>query len=396
MPPSLQVRRFESIHDVEESLWDSINPKGDFFHSHRFIQAVEDAGLAESRFWYLLFYNDNKPVGSAALSAFTVSLDLFLGRTCQRIVGRIRRRFPHFLKLTILFCGLPISIGKHNLVIGTPSYMKDILKGLVQEMQQICTDFKIHFMCVKEFSRHHLPEMDLLTGQGFFRAHSIPYVSLSIRWPDFGAYLAALRHNYRRQVRQSLKKMGDPENKVEIRHCPPPASPRPGLILGQADVCSAEQFFKLYREVMKKAGVQLEVLNRAFFENLFAKMQDQVEILTFQQGGDVLGAALLCCRGKTMTFLLVGLDYSRRDEYDVYFNLIYGIVKLAIDRKYERLNLGQTSYYIKQRIGGTCLPIYFYLKSTSAPLHFSLKAFKKSLFPEPKVPTLEVFKRGDA
>jgi predicted N-acyltransferase len=375
---ALTVKRFQSIHDIQESLWNSINSDNEFFHDHRFIQSIEDAGMNDCKFWYLLFYSGTGPVGSAALSAFKVSLDLFLGAISQKLIRRVRRLFAGFFKIDVLFCGLPISIGKYNLVIADPSYTEDILSALVEEMTGICRDEKIKFMCVKEFYGDRVQTMDRLVEYGFFRAPSLPYVRMPLHWSGFEDYLNALRHTYRRQIKNGLKKMSS-------------ASPGPVLILGKRDVCSARQFFELYREVMEHAGVQLEILNQSFFEHLFIKMHDHIEILVFQRGSEVLGAALLCPVGKTLTFLLVGLDYSKRDDYDVYFNLIYGIIKIALERGCSELNLGQTSYYIKQRIGGTCIPAYFYLKSLSPPVHSCLKILRKFLFPELNLPIHNVF-----
>lgn len=372
----IKAKRFDSIHDIDESLWNSIISKAQFFHDYRFVQAVEEAKIEESRCWYLLFYDGERLVGSAALSAFKVSLDLFLGRTAQKIIRRLRRWFPNLFRIDILFCGLPISIGKHNLVIGDSSYTEEILNSLAGEMEALSRDHGITYMCVKEFCRDHIRDMDGLTAHGFFRAPSLPYVSMAIRWSNFAEYLAALRYTYRRQIKNNLKKM----------------CAGPGLILGSAAICPANRFYELYLQVMAQAGVQLEILNSAFFEHLFIKMPDQFEILTFQQGGEVLGAALLYSHEKTMTFLLVGINYLRRDEFAVYFNLIYGILKLAMERDCKQLDLGQTSYYIKQRIGGECIPTYFYMRSRSRFIHACLKSFRRLLFPELAVSTHHVFR----
>ena len=69
-----------------------------------------------------------------------------------------------------------------------------------------------------------------------------------------------------------------------------------------------------------------------------------------------------------MTFLLVGLDYSKNKEYDTYFNIVYRIISLAIEKKCKVLEMGQTSYYLKGRCGGYCEEMYFFIKSLNKPL----------------------------
>ncbi len=59
-----------------------------------------------------------------------------------------------------------------------------------------------------------------------------------------------------------------------------------------------------------------------------------------------------------MTFALVGLHYEERDKYDVYFNLVYGILLLAFRAGVTELHLGQTSYWLKQRIAAFVFPSF--------------------------------------
>jgi predicted N-acyltransferase len=134
--------------------------------------------------------------------------------------------------------------------------------------------------------------------------------------------------------------------------------------------------------VMERAEVKLETLNQPFFENLYANMKDDIKVLAMVKSKEVLGAAILTISEKTMTFLLVGLDYSRRDQYEVYFNLVYGIISLAIERGSTRLDLGQTSYWLKQRIGGVCIPEYVYIKANRWYAHYGLKTLRSVIFPE--------------
>ncbi len=423
----LRVVRLRSIHEVEEALWDSINAGQDLFHTHRFIRAVEDARVENSRFRYLLFYQREELVGTAALSAFVVSLDLFVAGILQKLIGSIRRVFPGFLKIEVLFCGLPISIGKHSLAISDLSRSGEILDLLVREMLEIGSVENIRFMCAKEFWENELLMVERLARYKFFCAWSIPYVRMKIRWPDFQSYLAAMRHSYRRQICRSLKKLGQSEPilyRLRIADCglwndqslnsesyerngtleffPLTSmqtdatagvnSEKPVLMLASPKICSPKQFYDLYLEVMSRAKIKLEMLNEAFFENFYKNMSNEFELLAMMKGSEILCVALLTIQDKTMTFLLTGIDYSKRDEHDAYCNLLYGIVARAMQRGCDRLDLGQTSYWLKQRLGGECIPQFFYLRAESKLIHFFLKALRPVIFPEIKTPTPRVFR----
>ena len=378
----IRVVRLRSILEIDENVWDGIVPEEGFFHCHRFIRSIEEARVQEADFWYLLFYDDQRLVGSAALCAFRVSLDLFTGTTGQILIRFLRRMVPNFLKVPILFCGLPISIGRHNLLIADPDSSDDILRRLHEEMTAISRAENVSYLCVKEFDEQLRPQMDRLVDDGFLRLPSIPYMSLPIRWPSFAAYLEDLRHTYRRQILGSLGKIGWKEPHVELGGAEQAGAASPRIVLQPANLVSADKFYDLYREVMKRATVKLETLNREFFRRFFALMGGEAEILSFMAGNQVLGMAVILQRGPTMSFLLVGLRYDGLQVYDVYFNLIYAILNLAFERSCRKLDLGQTSYYIKQRIGGEGVKVYFYLRSTKKSIHALLRIFRRGLFPD--------------
>lgn len=387
------VVRHRSINEIDPNVWDSLNSDKDLFHSHRFIRSVEDAKVENSQFWYLLFYSNQELVGTAALSAFTVSLETFLGRAIESLVTRIRSRIPAFLRIRVLFCGLPISLGQQNLRIKNPTQANEVISLLVQEMETICSTEKISYLCAKEFVEDQVKVMDGFLDHGFFRGYSIPYVMMKVRWPTFAAYLADLRHGYRRQISQTLlkRKQSEPvlENPLQAT-----SGANPPILLGGAKVCNPAMFFEGYLQVMERAEVKLETLNQPFFENIYNYMDKDTEIVAMRDGNRILGSALLMQSGDSLFFVLVGLDYARRDEFDVYFNLVYAIIALAIQRKCQWLYLGQTSYWLKQRVGGYCVPEYLYFKSRRPFIHRILQLLKSVIFPELKLETPRVFRNS--
>lgn len=388
----IQVEKYNSIHDIDEQTWNSIVPSESFFHSYRFIQSIEDAQVEESKFWYLFFHTGSKLVGSAALSAFRISLDLFSGETIRKAVMALRKIIPHFFQIKVLFCGLPISIGKHNLVISDPRYADEIIAGVNREMVGISNEEKIRYLCIKEFDEDLVGGVKPFEDHGFFLIPSLPYVTMDIKWSSFGQFLSSLRCDYRRQIKCNLKKIGWDEPVIEAGKTPRSDRASVTAVLNHDFFSHRKRFFELYKNVMDRANVRLEELNLHFFENLITLMNGDIETISIVNDDDILGYAVISQRGKTMSFVLTGLDYQTLGSCGVYFNLLYSILKLAIDRECTKLDLGQTSYYSKQRIGGKCVKTYFYVKSTNAITHSFLRLCRKFLIPETFVGTYRVFK----
>jgi len=390
---SLRVQRVRSIREVDERLWDSLNAHVDLFHTHRFIRSLED-GHGDAQFWYLLLYQGEQLVGTAALSCFDVSLDLFLSGAMQRTIGFLRRFVPSLLRLRVLFCGLPISIGKHSIAFAPGVDSRPVIGRLVKEMEWIARLEGTRFLCVKEFMSDETTVMDELCKHGFMRAPSLPYARLPLRWSSFDAYLAEMRHGYRRPILKSMKKVGLPGTGKESRGAQPAGEAR--LVVGGTQICSPQRFHELYSNVMRRAGVKLEVLPLHFFDRLNANLDGELQMIAVTRGLEVLGAALCAVSSGRMTFLLTGLDYASRDQYDVYFNLVYGIVRAAIEQGCTTLDLGQTSEWVKSRMGAEFIPGYFYLRSESSVTRHILKAFRRILFPVVKPPVLRVLKGSKA
>ncbi len=386
---SLDSKIYRTIQDVSQSEWDSINAADDVFHTHAFLKDVEEAKVENSDFWYLMLYCDGKIVATAVLSAFVINLDLFVG--AGAFIRLVRIVWPGFLKIKLLMCGVPASFGQKNILIAKPEHTMACLDLVSRTMEEIAEKAKIKYQAYKEFKEKEVASFEHLLHKGYFRAFSLPYAKMEIKWKDFSTYLNALRHGYRRQILSSLNKLGLDANFALNRDMEGMDLNVPKLIVTDSEVCTPELFYSSYLEVMKRASSKLETLNLDFFRNYFKSHAHKLIFIVLQDESRMYGAAVLVPHQKELTFSLIG-KYSDKDEYDTYFNLIAAIVKYAIENDHTRINMGQTSYYPKLRAGATTENEYIYFKSKNVWIHGLLKIGNKVVFPETKLKNLKVFK----
>src|SRR5687768_13199047 len=128
----LTVKKYLTIHDIDENQWDSILRPDEVFNTHRFIRSVEESKIENAQFFYLLFYHDQQLVGSTVLSAFNMSLDLFISK--NSIVRNLKHIFPGLFKIKLLVCGLPASFGQLNLTIINNKYADEVSSLIAREM----------------------------------------------------------------------------------------------------------------------------------------------------------------------------------------------------------------------------------------------------------------------
>jgi len=108
-----------------------------------------------------------------------------------------------------------------------------------------------------------------------------------------------------------------------------------------------------------------------------------------------LAVAIVLFAGRLATFLVAGLDYRAPREWQVYPNLVVEVVAEAIRSGASRLELGQTSYPLKSRLGAVAEPRFLYLRHRNPLSHLLLRGAAEFLFPQYDYPTRRVF-RGSA
>lgn len=385
---TIQVLVKSSMEDISEAEWDGLNAEMGLFLSHRFFRAVQNSGVEAADYSYVLIYSNDALIGTAVISSFEVALDLLMPLPLQRLCRMIRRALPRFMRIRVLFCGLPVSIGKCTIAVAAPIHAETVLARVVETMKTLALKRHIRYLCFKEFNDTETPWVRALEHQGFFRAHSLPRIRLPLRWNDFSSYLDAMRHDYRRQIKSSLRKLGA-DSPLSGTSEPAPTAPR--IVVDDGTFCPPATFYRLYRQVMDHTAVKLEILNQRFFEELLRRMRDDLQLLVLEHNGVPLAAALLASHRRELIFLFVGLDYARRDEHASYINLLSGIVDYGIAGRYRSIDLGQTSYWLKQRLGGEPEPLHFYLRAQSRFVHSALSVCRGVLFPHTSLPKPRVF-----
>jgi predicted N-acyltransferase len=387
----LSIKTFKSITEIPYSDWNAAITDNDYFKSYEFLKIIEESNIENSTFWYILVCENNEVIGVAVFSSFIVSLDLFLDEQGKKTVKLIRNLFPNFLKIRFLFCGLPISLGKDAILIKDTRYRNAILNAIVNESKTIAKNYKIKIINFKEFFLDEKPGLNYLLSLGFTKSWSIPYVEFYNKYENFSAYLQALRHSFRRQIKSNMSKVnfeavGIIQGKLNSDHA----------IIKIINPCNADAntIYEQYLNIMSKASSVLELLNLEFFEK-FLKNTTQSKILILHKDSTIIGNAILVEEGNKLTFMLIGIREEYRNAYASYFNILNAVIAYGIHNKFTKIGMGQTSYYVKTRMGGRLAPMVTYNYSSNKLTNIILKVFNKLIFPEVKPQQYRVFKHPE-
>jgi hypothetical protein len=271
-----------------------------------------------------------------------------------------------------------VSFGQPCLKIAPWADTAAVLQILADTLEGLAEETNTQLICWKEFDEPAMKRLESLESRDYFRAFSLPSCSLLLPWRSFSEYEGGLTAGYRRQLRATVR-----------------AGESAGLRARVLEDFSGreEEIFALYGQVIERAEFRLETLNLEFFRRLNADMSERSRVILLEREGKTLAAAVLLFSGELATFLLAGLDYSTPRDWQVYPNLAIEVLAEAIRSGASRLEMGQTSYALKSRLGATASPRFLYLKHRRRLGGGLLRRLSVTLFPAQEFPRRRVFRQ---
>jgi predicted N-acyltransferase len=371
------VRVYRHIEEVEVSVWDSVLGADDLQLSHRFIRACQLADIEGAEYRFVLIEDAAGLACVAALSCFEVRLESLTSRYLRAAVSRVRRWYEKFLRVRVLFCGLPVSFGRPCIRFRQDADRGRCLEVLDDIMAQTSRELDASLICWKEYDPSEAAEVDSLLTLGYVRAASLPSCRLAVRWTSFEEYTGQMRSGYRHQVRHTQS-----------------VARRAGLAFRTVQDFGpwCDEIHGMYEQVMDRVEFQLERLNRAYFEELNLAFPTEASAILVEQRGTPVASAVVLDSPSVCAFLLAGIDYASNRTTGAYVNLVTRVVAHAIGRGVAILEMGQTSYDIKCRLGARVTPRYLYLRHRSRVGHELLRWTRGVVFPPRTHPARHVFR----
>ena len=251
---------YNSILDVDLDDWKQVCQTSGFniYMDIRLLLTIEKTMADFSKFWYVIFYDQNSsPSACTSLSTFKTDLGVIASKGTKKLIAHVRQLLPSFLYLNVLFCGLPISIGKNHLIFDKNSNQQLIIKLLDSIMNTIATKEKTKLTIYKEFNSQECDQLDTLLKLDYLKAESLPMHSFQATFANFSEYCAALKSHYRNDIKRSKRKF----EKAGLR------------IVQLKDTEKILQIYtpeihQLYEAVVQQSENKLEILPVNFFREL--------------------------------------------------------------------------------------------------------------------------------
>ena len=371
----LKARVTSKIEDIPQEDWDSVYPKS--LEGYNFFKSLDESKFEQFSFYYIMIYDGDTVVGAAPCFLLRYSLDTSISGPIRRVLNFIKKRFPAFLSVKALACGIPMGEGH----IGMGGNSKDIVDAIVKKMDEIARHEKAQLIAFKDFPHSYSSAFSLLTDSGFFKIDSLPYAEMEITFRDFDGYLNKLSGASRYDLRRKFKKV-DSSVKIDME------------IVDHPDDDTFADMYELYTQILDKHEMGFEVAPKGFFKNMAKNMPEETKFFLWRIDGKLVAFLFALTSGDIFIDYYLGLDYEFAHKYHLFFIKFRDVMKWCIENKIKRYEIGFSGYEPKRRLGFDFTPLNIYAKHRSRFINHIFKIVAHFLKFENFDPDLKNIKRS--
>lgn len=260
-------------------------------------------------------------------------------------------------------------------VISSPISMDD--EGYCGDIMALLNDFRARKGLFLMLNLKSLNNIDEKILKKFPWGKTLPTAIFKNRFTDFEDYIQSLRSPYRRRVKLALER----GRELEWERIAP--------------LDFDDRLYELYVNVLENSDYPLERLGKEFFQNSGGEIYRLYPKGKENSKESSLGFIMIKENGDELKFIFGGMDYSQRDKYDIYYNMLLKILKIGIERSYKTINLGQTAESSKCRLGCVLEDRYMLFFSSNKIVSSLMKVFSKLLEYQAPTDIYNVFREDD-
>ena len=374
----LRTAVFERIAEVPAEAWDALGTGHSLVYSRAFWEALENSGINDFRYRYALFFDANdRPVGIAGFYSITTDLAIFAPPPLRKLLTRLRRLFPNFLKFSILECGTPVTPASTPFVLAPGASGAAVCAALDATLQEIARRDGQLLIVMRDFEGTTGAHQADLAALAYHWLEGLPNTCVEVAWPTPEAYVSAMRSHYRRKLLRYLAQSREQQFRYEIRD-------------DFADL--ADTLHRQWLVVHEQADeYQREVLTPAFYRELSQRLAGKAKVMLLYRQETLAGHILLMLDGDLMRFMFFGRHQAANDGLWIHGG--YALIETAIRLGIPRIEFGLTTYDLKQELGATVIPTSMALRTTRRILNPFVGPIFRLLNRPPEVAIRHVFRK---
>lgn len=324
----------------------------------------------------LLLDDEDNPVALTSFYSVTNDIAIFAPLPLRNLLVKIRRFFPSFLKLRMLEWGTPITISSPPFVSSPGTSPDEVIRHMHKLLLATAKAEGQLLIVARDFAQssdHLLPGLGSL---GYNLVDSLPNTFLDITWSSVEAYQAAMKSYYRSKLLKHLRR----NKERHVRH----------ELVDDFEHLADELCAQWMIVHMQADEYQREVLTATFYREFSRSMGTNSKALLFYRQEILIGHALLLQDGPVLRWLYFGRTEATKDS--LYFYVAHTVIETAICLRSKKLEMGLTTYSIKQDLGAQPEPIKIAIRATSLLLNPLIGLGYSMLNSTPRLLSKNIFK----
>jgi predicted N-acyltransferase len=290
----------------------------------------------------------------------------------------------------VLICGNLLLTGKHGyyFVPGTDENIAaeivrqtfDLTQNLLEREQG--KHFHIHmhkdYPC-KEKDNAIAPVLKNASYHSFTIQPAM-YMRLPESWKNFDDYLEEMQSKYRVRARRAAKKGEELQKK--------------SLSLSEIEALN-DEIYALYKGIANNVGFNAFTLHPNYFLGLKKSLGEKFQLIGLFLEGKLVAFFTCIFNGIELEAHFLGLDHDINREYQVYLNILYSIIDMAIYHRMKSINFARTALEIKSSVGAVPCELNIYLRHRNRLSGSVLKFVYEKLTPSEEWQPRSPFKDMD-
>ena len=388
------------VSDIKSisALWDSVAPKDNIFLQSDFLSCLQENPAHHMGFRYALIFENERPVAVVYMQSYWIRMEDSINKDknekpntiLQRVAGKIRTFFVKKAVFNVLICGNLLLTGKHGYAF-VPGIEEEMAAEIVQQTVDLTQSLlekeqskKFHIQMFKDYpcKEKNAPIGPVLKKASYhaFTIQPAMYMRMPERWKNFDDYLEEMQSKYRVRARRASKKGEELQKKA----------------LNLAEIESLnEEIYSLYKGIASNVGFNAFTLHPQYFLNLKKNLGDKFQLIGLFLEGKLVAFFTCIFNGTELEAHFLGLDHDINREYQVYLNILYSIIDMAIYHRMQSINFARTALEIKSSVGAVPCDLSIYLRHRNRLSGSVLKFVFEKLTPEEEWQPRSPFKDMD-
>lgn len=379
---------YEGMLEVDKIAWNEVLANTNFFLNTDYLYLLEKTH-PNIIHRYAIVYKNKRPVFVSCFQVIDFTADLFgelvesqitdLTAKKVKLFDRYIDKYKDQVVMRIVTCGNNFISGEHGF-----AYSKNIKRGeaffVLEKISKIVSKEEklrgtISATLIKDFYINRLPKEKILEENKFIEFMVEPDMLINIpdNLQDLTDYITLFAKKYRNRAKHIF---------------------RDGTAIVKKDLSIEEvksynkQIYYLYENVFNKAKFKLVKLAPDYFYEMKLSFTEtffvtgyflENKMVAFDSGYYLPDDNILVAH-------CIGIDYEVNKEYELYQNILYHFIELAIRNKRKRLNLGRTASEIKSTVGAKAQELVCYIKPQNTVSKVILNPFINFLQPNEWIP----------